>query len=157
MTSSKYCAIWQGQIGGFMGKRRRRKSVRRVQPRGLVRDPGRAYKVSSLHPTYKRRLQLALERIKPLQEVEDLRDFHPRGKYRDYRTLEGTSAEYITQSTDRRKFGRVGQTYFRDPVNVALCKRRRKRRETLFAQRKIGKGMRVTKRRRYTEKSKVRC
>lgn len=38
-----------------------------------------------------------------------------------------------------------------------VCGNRRKRREIMFAKRKAGKGIKVSKVRKYTEKSKVRC
>lgn len=140
-----------------MGRKRRRRKVRkRVQP-DTVRGGRRYKKDIPLDPRDKLRLKLALARIRPdLREVEDLREWHPRKYEPTIRNIRGTEAEFYRSaySTDIR---RNWENRVIDPTDTPVCIRRRRRRQTLFARRKIGKGMPGPKRRRYTEKSKVRC
>lgn len=46
---------------------------------------------------------------------------------------------------------------FIDPRKMIICAGRKLRREVLFANNRVGKGRRVSDRRKYTEESKVRC
>ncbi len=92
-----------------------------------------------------------------LREVEDMRTWHPQRDDRTFKRLDGTEATYVTQTEDKNKFRKIGQTYFSDPRKVTICKRRKERRESLFAGRKVGKGKGSTKKRRRTYKSNIRC
>ncbi len=92
-----------------------------------------------------------------LTVVEDLRTFHPQEDQRDYRKIDGRPADYVTETTEPKDFAKVGQRYFRDSRKVTICKRRRRRREILFAKRKTGKGKKVSKKRKWTTKSNIRC
>lgn len=107
---------------------------------------------------------LSLTRVRSLstvlREVEDRRTFHPMGRLRPpLSVLERSAARVIaprgrgavtSQSAPPSSLG------FAVPVKVAICVRRKQRREVIFA---IGAGgsRRVSKQRRRTEWSDVHC
>lgn len=71
------------------------------------------------------------------QEIEDLREYHPEGINR--------AARAISRSSAREKIGKESPftrqvKAFVEPDRVALCVRRKRRREVLFAKRKTRKG-----------------
>ena len=103
----------------------------------------------------RRRKDLALRSY--LMEIEDLRTFHPRWALRDYKKLDGRDAEIVEGNARNIQKATIGHKYFSDPKKVTVCKRRRERRESLFRQRKIGKGKGVSKIRLRTFKSDIRC
>lgn len=90
---------------------------------------------------------------------EDRRTWHPRGKNANFKTINGNVARVRDTSVERtgRRLENVGEIYFSDPMRLSVCKRRRERREILFALRKAGKGRGGAKKRKYTEISKIRC
>ena len=99
----------------------------------------------------RRKIGLAL--TPDLMEIEDLREWHPRGPLRDYRQVDERPAEI----KEGYKKATIGHQYFEEPRLVAICKRRRERRESLFRLRKIGKGKAGPKKRLRTLKSDIRC
>lgn len=102
-----------------------------------------------------------------LTEVEDRRTWHPEAAFRPPLLFSGNAARF-DRLVDRRSSPlqvrrglRVrSQTKavraFDDPGYVALCVRRKKRREVIFAKRKAGKGSRRRHRRR-NYFSEIRC
>lgn len=93
-----------------------------------------------------------------LREIQDLRKKY----YEEFpKRLDGTFAEIYED--ERRSDGYLNKSIagykvaFRDPDRVVVCKRRLKRRQELFRRRKVGKGAKVSKKRRWTDNSKVRC
>lgn len=74
-------------------------------------------------------------------------------------SVDGRSATTTVRSKDRlaTKGWSYEHVYFKNPKRVRVCKRRKVRKEVLFAKRKIGKGKRVTANRRYNELTQVRC
>lgn len=84
-----------------------------------------------------------------LQDIEDRRTFHPLGNARPARFSTGGPSHLTTKDRpahDRfagiRKFnsGTKAAVVFAAPDNVAICVRRKSRREVLFAKRRAGKG-----------------
>lgn len=129
----------------------KRKSQRRAQQRIHVRDEVR-------EPYHIRDIPLS-DTFRVQNVIEDRRTYHPRTSNRDYKTLAGRTAKFIDRvSEGSEKWGRaVGQIYFHSPLRVMVCKKRRKRRQSLFALRKAGKGIPGPKFRKLSEISKVRC
>lgn len=88
-----------------------------------------------------------------LQEIQDYRkdyDQYPK-------TIFGTDATYgeriISKPFTKPRYA----TYFDNPRDVVVCKRRRERRQVLFAKKKAGKGKKTTDKRIFNENSKIRC
>lgn len=91
--------------------------------------------------------------------VEDLRSV-PHNLDQSFKTVRGTVARQVHRVQDKVYGSRVSSpvhTYFQDPKRVLVCIRRHDRRRVLFALRKIGKGRKVSRFHRWTEKSLVRC
>lgn len=98
-----------------------------------------------------------------LTDIEDRRLYDPMQDYRPARGLSKYAAEIgIKPYKQRKNSARKAMTpdVFRlnVPVKVAVCVRRKKRREVLFAKKRTGKGARAIRRRRnyYTEVSCAR-
>lgn len=91
--------------------------------------------------------------IDPLADLEDRRTFHPDSVYRDPLLTSGLPA--TIKQTPPRKRSLVTQTTFDAPRDVAICVRRKQRREVIFAKRKHGAGARARRRRNYW--SHVKC
>lgn len=88
-----------------------------------------------------------------LADLEDLRTFHPEPVYRDPLSTSGLPA--TTKQTPPRKRTLMTQTTFDAPREVAICVRRKQRREVIFAKRKTGKGARARRHRNFW--SNVKC
>lgn len=93
----------------------------------------------------------------PLNTIQDFRK-----NYDEYpKRIDGTTARIIdsrrTKKQTKNRSNQYSKVAFVDPTTVVICKRRTKRRQTLFKKRKIGKGRKVSKIRKRTEWSKVRC
>lgn len=82
-----------------------------------------------------------------LQEIEDRRTYHPLGDSRPARYSTGGPSHLKTKDRpahDRfanvRRFtsGTKAAVVFSDPDNVAICVRRKSRREVMFAKRRAG-------------------
>lgn len=120
--------------------KRRRKSVdkRRTQ---------REY-----HPYRSRRSLLS-----PPNKEQDLRRFRP--EIDSYKKLDGRPVEYEVHRgpTDRSKYYPDYRIAFTDHKKVVVCARRKRRREHLFKEGKIGKGKKVSKIRRMRDDSKIVC
>lgn len=86
-----------------------------------------------------------------LREVEDRREFHPARRLRPARMVSGLPAPHKQKS----KSFQAMQPSFAVPKGVAICVRRKERREVLFARRKTRKGSGGG--RRFNEWSKVKC
>ena len=89
----------------------------------------------------------------PLADLQDFRTFHPDQVYRDPLLTSGLPA--TTKQTRPRTRSLVTQTTFDAPRDVAICVRRKSRREVIFAKRKAGAGARARRRRNYW--SNVKC
>lgn len=103
----------------------------------------------------------------PLSEVEDRRTYHPLGPNRPARYSTGTTASYTLKDRKHAKPHRLRNPFgasqtraavaFADPSHVAVCVRRKTRREVIFAS---GAGAKRTKRRRPQRRSAtsaIRC
>lgn len=95
----------------------------------------------------------------PLAEVEDRRTFHPDGMFRPVRSV-GRARAQVRVAPSRARVPtlpfRFPDLHFFNPArHVAICVRRKIRKEVLFATKGRGKGARTPKRRNYW--SKVRC
>ena len=81
--------------------------------------------------------------------------FDDHAKYDDGRRVTyGQVTPRLSKVGPGRLTDRIG---FRNPFKVSICRRRRARRESLFARKIIGKGKGVGKIRRMTRFSSVRC
>lgn len=101
-----------------------------------------------------RRLFDVLSLIRPLRDlqlIEDRRQFHPEGVLRPARTLYERSASRNVVAPAKKFSPAIS---FAVPAKVALCVRRKQRREVLFA---TGKGGGRHKRPRKNLFSNVRC
>lgn len=88
-------------------------------------------------------------------QLYDLRFFKP---YEVNYDLTERPSEYTDRRGKRKQMDRYTQRIgFYDPKNAVVCRRRRDRKRSLFAKRKIGKGRKVTKYRKRNENSKLRC
>lgn len=100
-----------------------------------------------------------------LLQYEDRRTFHPDGRLRRVIALPQRAARIVTK--DKRNVSQQsGRSYYRPlstkavlafaaPSRVAVCVRRHRRREVLFASRRTGKG--AYARKHLTDLSKISC
>lgn len=131
---------------------RRRERIRVA--RSLAVTTGRPYSPPGGLPSIVR------PRVK-LQLVEDRRRFHPAGKMapaatfsrRDQRRIVEKVKDVRRESPWSMPVARLG---FAVPEKVAVCVRRKQRREAMFALRRTGKGA-AAKRRRRSEFSDTTC
>lgn len=90
---------------------------------------------------------------KPLPEVDFLGD-RPTSR----RITSGNIVTYqVKKPKYKSKTSINDRVAFKSPRRTVVCIRRRARREVLFSKRKIGKGVKVSKLRRYTPDSKIKC
>lgn len=91
--------------------------------------------------------------------IDDRRTYHPESS-RPVLTANGKRAGLrLAQKTKKGyNYRRINNRLaFTDPFKTTICKRRRKRRQVLFATGRAGKGKRGPKKRTYTAFSDVRC
>lgn len=143
-----------------MSKRRHKRSINRYHriDRTKQRESRRFTKSSDL---------LLRDMIYPeiisgyLSDIEDLRRYRPERQRLDRLEVSGKPAvvSYNNTTTQQQIYTRSieARPFFKHPDKVIVCKKRRRRREVLFARRSIGKGAKVSKIRKYTEDSDVRC
>lgn len=87
--------------------------------------------------------------------LDDLRYYHPEGKYRTEITQSGRIAEKVV---DNKKRGwHRKKLRYKNPMRLEICRRRKERREILFKTKKIGRGKGGPSKRRLTLRSFVRC
>lgn len=99
----------------------------------------------SLAELYARRLLRPLVPVTfSLPEIEDRREFHPLKGVRPARVLSRTSQRML-----RPHATQPGVLRFSVPEKVAICIRRKRRREVLFAKRQTGRGAYSRKYRNY--------
>lgn len=105
----------------------------------------------------RRRLRpfLRKERRYKLNEAIDRRHWIPDDTIT--KTVYGTAVELDEEPARKRADDRYSKISFVNPRAVVVCERRKRRRETLFAFKRIGKGKGVSRRRRRTIDSDVRC
>lgn len=97
----------------------------------------------------------------PVLEVEDRRTFHPERDFRPSRSLSGNAITVSGDNVNKVRTTRRGPKYlppggrhlFVAPRGVAICVRRKQRREVLFAKRRTRAG--GAKRKNFY--SNVRC
>lgn len=95
-------------------------------------------------------------RLSPLLPVEDRRRYHPLREFRPAHVLGGRSASRVVLDRPRtRPFSFPDVLRFAIPKKVALCIRRKERRETLFAMKRTRSGAGRPKRRNYW--SAIKC
>lgn len=95
-----------------------------------------------------------------LKPIEDLRTVPHDYRPSRFSTISGRRARIETRTSDKVPGSRLPEqvhTYFRDPGRVLVCIRRESRKRVLFALQKIGRGKKVSKFHRFTDKSYVRC
>jgi len=146
--------LGDSNTGGIMARRRRSNTARRV--------------VST--PTLTRRLSGPVRRsrpaikLSPLQAIEDRRQYHPEGPARPARSW--SSARHRLVVTPQRRESVLADTYtptvpvgvsFEAPRRVAICVRRKQRREVLHALMKTGRGSRHHRKPRKSYYSEVNC
>lgn len=93
----------------------------------------------------------------PPELVEDRRSYHPLGMFRPARSFGGLPSPVVIKKAPKARPGRFlpfGLS-FAQPDKVALCVRRKTRREVLFAKGKGGGGRRRRPRKNWF--SKVSC
>ncbi|QXP44185.1 MAG: hypothetical protein [Arizlama microvirus] len=104
-------------------------------------------------------------KLSPLREIEDRRDYHPEGPARPARSL--SSARHRLVMTPQPQLpSRLPDTFtptipvgvsFEAPRRVAICVRRKQRREVLHALGKTGRGSRHHRKPRKSYYSEVNC
>lgn len=99
-------------------------------------------------------------RLSLLSLIEDRRLYDPSHDYRRARGLSRLDQSVVVAKPRSRVVGSrrgfVGDVFsFKDAKRVAVCLRRKERREVMFAKRKTGKGSRAPRRRNYY--SSVSC
>lgn len=129
-----------------MGRRTRRKTKRQSQ------------RVNIYNSKPIRLLRLHTE-IRSSDPIADTRRWNP--PLDDLpRKINGQRVNFtITNSNNKKKHqpSLTQKVTFKDAKKVMVCVRRKARRVSLFASKKIGSGKRVTSKRRYNENSKIKC
>lgn len=133
--------------------RRTQREVKRFSRRASLLRPEYTL-LSSTYERYKRRKALMLRD----RQVEDRRLFHP-----DRAVLLTSGGKVATHQVHRprvnvrfRKNVIPHRLQFVDPRRTIVCRRRKRRKEVLFALRLTGKGS-GRRERRYTEESEIVC
>lgn len=99
----------------------------------------------------------AIDQLRALvKTIEDRRRFHPLGVLRPPGALRRTSRRVVVSKPRSAGFFPEPGLSFSVGRDIALCARRKERREIIFAKRKQGKGSRSFKRKR-NYWSQVRC
>lgn len=91
--------------------------------------------------------------------VEDLRH-DTKEQDRGFRTVRGRTARIKTRpqgEVHKTRLHTPVHSYFLDPQRVLVCIRREARKRVLFALRRAGRGKRVSREHRFTDKSYIRC
>lgn len=102
------------------------------------------------------RSRLNYGNLRALDHIQDGRTFKPidsRGPVK----FDGRPVEYKLSTTYPPKDPTQAKIAFKDPNNVLVCRRRKRRRRTLFARGKIGSGKRVSPFRRRNINSDIKC
>lgn len=134
------------------GSRTRQRDASVVANYVADRDPLLAFRV-----TYD-----ALRQLSALQELEDRRQWHPEGEFRPARAFVRSAARLIAPQPQRIVRGRRIRLFspsmvaFAMPRKVAICVRRKTRREVLHALRVAGGGG-MRKKRRFNAYSRIHC
>lgn len=142
-----------------MAKKRRKKGINKKGSRRFQR--GYQYNTrldKLLKSPYLRNIFAEKPLHKRIKLKEDLREWRP--KLQDLRKLDGTPVEYRLSRYRKKPYRRLGleaKLAFDEPLKVNVCVKRKRRRETLFKLRRIGKGKGVSKKRIMKPESKVRC
>ena len=133
--------------------RRKRRRLRKKSTRIRAQ---RAYPQPIARAKTRLRSHFALDYL--MQTIQDNRTFDPQ--LRKNRRLDGTLATHTLTDQKGSYQGRnqtKAKLSFTDPKRTITCIRRRRRREALFSRRKVGKGIRVSKIRRTTPESQIKC
>lgn len=119
------------------------------------RSRDRSQRDASVIPTSLDVLQpLSLDPASLLAEIEDRRQWHPEEPFQVARSVARVSDAFTVAVPLPATKSRRGSFFTPDkfryavPEKVAVCIRRKERREVLFAKRKTGKGSRRVRRRR---------
>lgn len=92
-------------------------------------------------------------RLLPLRPIEDRRTYHPLRAFRPAQSLGRRDAARVVLERPRQRPGRsffpIDVFKFAVPRKVAICVRRKERRETLFAKKLTRSGAGAPKRRNY--------
>lgn len=87
---------------------------------------------------------------------DDRRRFHPY-RYAIPLLNDGRPARIKEIPTKKKFIGVYGRLSFKNPLKVEVCIRRKSRRLSLFRLGKIGKGKKVSPKRRWNEFSIIKC
>lgn len=133
-----------------MAKRRRRK-----------RPDERRTSVSSRttrrfeRPARRRKRVDYYKKFEEFVPTEDRRRFNPEGYSRPFKNIRGLPAKISIERSLRKKLPERIQ--FREPFATLVCRARKARRRSLFAFKKIGKGKGGPQKRKWTDRSEVKC
>lgn len=128
--------------------RRRRYSVERPVQRGEIYP---VFTPLSRTGLLRRSRQSRRQNLIGDRRFLENRLFSPR------RDLSPARVVVATPREERRKAAPPFSLAFKAPRGVMVCVRRRSRREVLFARGSVGRGSRVSSRRRRNENSDIRC
>lgn len=128
-----------------MARKKRKQSKRRDRDVSIISRRDRL-----ISPLFKRKKEKVIL-------TSDKRRFHPN-VYKSSVLIDGSEADIGIRSSDEviNRQTRAPLAFF-NPEKVEVCVRRKRRRETLFAKKKVGRGKRVQDRRRWREESRVKC
>lgn len=91
--------------------------------------------------------------------INDLRTYRPMMDRGFYKMEDGRIAKYALSKNIHNitSMPRGIRLAFRSARRVSVCIRRKARREVLFAQKRVGKGKKVSSERKWTERSNIIC
>jgi len=110
--------------------------------------------------------RFSLPRLSSLRAIEDRREFHPEGEFRPARGFLYPRHRLVVKVPLRGVESRVPDTYtpvvplgvsFKAPRQVAICVRRKQRREVLHAMGQTGRGSRFHRAPRRNVYSEISC
>lgn len=136
-----------------MGKRSRRgrKKTKVTRLRDIKLSPTRRRVLPMVYRKPSR--TLTIKRQSPTVKAFDRRREENR---LNFWKVDGKPTYPTKQKDDRYVEEKGRQYYFQDPKNTLVCRRRSRRRKTLFRKQKIGSGIRIRKK-TYNETSNIVC
>lgn len=137
-----------------MSKKRRTKKTNRTSRKQIQRDISTISKFRKL--LYERSIHPDLDnKFRNLEHLLDDRRYFRPEIFKDAKKFDGRPSPLIEYPAEKPYKSAVMS--FADPRNTVVCKRRKDRRKALFSAGSIGGGRKVSKYRKRTEFSDVRC
>lgn len=130
---------------------RRKRNNNKQQQIRHQRDINTITKISDLlRPFRKKKEHIPDDRryFRPIKDTVLRMDGNP---------VEYKAADSRYPSSGNKRSRYTGRISYQDPGRVTVCRRRKARRQSLFAAGKVGAGKRVTSRRRFTDNSEISC